>query len=122
MAVLIPTIEGHGLSIKTVEAMATNRTIIATPRAFRGIDIDLSRISNVQVVESAADFAAAIMAQLNSVTPQINHNSFVSRDPGKEKFDVGTKSFRTSQQIVEELFSFDHYLQELGAIIERVLP
>ncbi len=67
-AILIPTIEGHGLSIKTVEAMATNRTIIATPRAFRGIDIDLSRISNVQVAESAADFAAAIMAKLNSAT------------------------------------------------------
>ncbi len=122
--VLIPTIEGHGLSIKTVEAMATNRTIIATPRAFRGIDIDLSRISNVQVVETAADFAAAIMAQLNSVAPQINGNSFLSRglEKDNEKFDVAAKSLRTSQQIVKELFSFDHYVKELGAIIERVVP
>jgi polysaccharide biosynthesis protein PslH len=120
-AVLIPTIEGHGLSIKTVEAMATNRTIIATPRAFRGIDIDFARISNVQVVESAADFAAAVMAQWNSATPQINDNALVSRVLGIEKFDAGTKSSKTSQQIVAELFSFEHYLEELGAIIERVL-
>ena len=112
VAVLIPTIEGHGLSIKTVEAMATNRTIIATPKAFRGIDIDLSIISNVQIVQSASDFAAAIMAQLNSVTS-------VQRGRGKEKFDVGPKSFRTSKQIVKELFSFDHYLKKLVGIIER---
>jgi len=122
VAVLIPTIEGHGLSIKTVEAMGTSRTIIATPRAFRGIEIDLSHISNVQVVESAADFAAAIMTQLNSVNPGVNNNSYASRGLVKEKFDVRSKSFRTSKQIVEELFSFDHYMQELGAIIERVLP
>jgi polysaccharide biosynthesis protein PslH len=125
LGVLIPTIEGHGLSIKTVEAMATNRTIIATPRAFRGIDIDLSRISNVHVVETAADFAAAIMAQLNSVAPQIDGNSFLSRSLEKdnEKFDVAVaaESLRTSQQIVKELFSFDHYVKELGAIIERVV-
>jgi hypothetical protein len=76
----------------------------------------------VHVVESAADFAAVTMAQLNSGTPQINDNSLVSRGLGKEKFDVDTYSFKTSQQIVAELFSFEHYLKELGAIVERVLP
>jgi glycosyltransferase involved in cell wall biosynthesis len=55
--VLLPTVEGHGLSIKAVEALACGAPIIATPRAFRGMQIDPSTLSNVSVAHDAAEFA-----------------------------------------------------------------
>ncbi len=36
--VLLPTIGGTGLSIKTVEALSSGLPLIATPQALRGMD------------------------------------------------------------------------------------
>ncbi|QGM98288.1 glycosyltransferase [Methylocystis parvus] len=55
--VLLPTVEGHGLSIKAVEALACGAPIIATPLAFRGMNVDPSTLSNVSVAHDAAEFA-----------------------------------------------------------------
>jgi polysaccharide biosynthesis protein PslH len=60
--VLLPTREGHGLSIKTVEALSTGAPVIATPHAFRGIGIDLAGLSDVTLADDAESFAAALRA------------------------------------------------------------
>ncbi|MGE5387731.1 MAG: glycosyltransferase [Hyphomicrobiales bacterium] len=58
--VLLPTISGTGLSIKTVEALSSGLPIIATPQALRGMDAEAFSLSNVTVAESAEAFAAAL--------------------------------------------------------------
>jgi polysaccharide biosynthesis protein PslH len=55
--VLLPTIEGHGLSIKAVEALSCGAPIIATPLAFRGMQLDPASLSNVSLADDAEDFA-----------------------------------------------------------------
>ncbi|WP_159732143.1 glycosyltransferase [Methylosinus sp. Ce-a6] len=60
--VLLPTISGHGLSIKTVEALASGLPLIATSHAFRGMRMDAARFSDVIVADGAADFARALKA------------------------------------------------------------
>jgi glycosyltransferase involved in cell wall biosynthesis len=58
--VLLPTVEGHGLSIKTVEALSSGAPLIATRHAFRGIDIDPTSLANVTIADDAPAFAAAL--------------------------------------------------------------
>jgi glycosyltransferase involved in cell wall biosynthesis len=58
--ILLPTTEGHGLSIKTIEAMSSGAPLIATQHAFRGIDIDPTRLANVILADDAEAFAAAL--------------------------------------------------------------
>lgn len=55
--VLLPTVEGHGLSIKAVEALSCGAPLIATPLAFRGMKVDPSAFSNVALAEDAEQFA-----------------------------------------------------------------
>ncbi|MDE2362057.1 MAG: glycosyltransferase [Hyphomicrobiales bacterium] len=57
---LLPTTSGTGLSIKSVEAMASGLPLIATAHAFRGMNIDPSRLGNVTLAEDAETFAAAL--------------------------------------------------------------
>lgn len=65
---LLPTISGHGLSIKAVEAMASGLPLIATSHAFRGMRADLTTFSNVVVADSAEDFAHALSEAANRAT------------------------------------------------------
>jgi len=57
---LLPTISGHGLSIKTVEAMASGLPLIATPHALRGMRDDAAALAGVVVAEDAESFARAL--------------------------------------------------------------
>jgi len=59
---LLPTIDGHGLSIKTVEAMASGLPIVATPLALRGMGEAAFALARVDVAEGAEDFASALRA------------------------------------------------------------
>lgn len=59
--ILLPTREGHGLSIKTVEALSSGLPVIATPKAFRGMEIDPSQLRNVYIANEASEFAAAMV-------------------------------------------------------------
>jgi polysaccharide biosynthesis protein PslH len=59
-AVLLPTIEGHGLSIKTIEAFSSGAPLIATRHAFRGMEVDPGLLANVAVADNAETFAAAL--------------------------------------------------------------
>jgi glycosyltransferase involved in cell wall biosynthesis len=67
--VLLPTVEGTGLSIKSVEAMASGLPLIASPQAFRGMDFDPATLGNVTLAESAADFAKALRAAADGAIP-----------------------------------------------------
>ncbi|WP_292531810.1 glycosyltransferase [Methylocystis sp.] len=55
--VLLPTVEGHGLSIKAVEALSCGAPLVATPLAFRGMQVDPAKLGNVALAENAAQFA-----------------------------------------------------------------
>ncbi|MEF3365776.1 glycosyltransferase [Methylocystis sp. 9N] len=57
--VLLPTVEGHGLSIKAVEALSCGAPLVATPLAFRGMRVDPRRLGNVALAENSAEFALA---------------------------------------------------------------
>jgi glycosyltransferase involved in cell wall biosynthesis len=59
-AILLPTTQGHGISIKTIEAMSSGAPLIATPHAFRGLGLDLAQLKNVALAEDASSFAAAL--------------------------------------------------------------
>ena len=59
-AVLLPTTEGHGLSIKTIEALSSGAPLIATRHAFRGIAVDPASLGNVTIADSPEAFAAAL--------------------------------------------------------------
>jgi len=55
--VLLPTVEGHGLSIKAVEALSCGAPLVATPLAFRGMQVDPAKLGNVALAENAKQFA-----------------------------------------------------------------
>jgi glycosyltransferase involved in cell wall biosynthesis len=60
-AILLPTTEGHGLSIKAVEALSSGAPLIATSLAFRGMGVDPAVLDNVSLCEDAESFSAAMM-------------------------------------------------------------
>jgi glycosyltransferase involved in cell wall biosynthesis len=92
--VLLPTIEGHGLSVKAVEAMASGAPLIATRRAFRGMAIDPERLSNVTLADEAGAFAAAL------------------RDAGGRR-DAGARAQSDTRRLYDEMFSSDAYARAL---------
>ena len=57
---LLPTTSGTGLSIKSVEAMASGLPLIATTHAFRGMNLDAASLDNVTFADDAEGFAAAM--------------------------------------------------------------
>ncbi|HTO80524.1 MAG TPA: glycosyltransferase family 4 protein [Methylocystis sp.] len=58
--VLLPTIDGHGLSIKTVEAMASGLPLVATTLALRGMSEAALRLEGVRIADRPQDFAEAV--------------------------------------------------------------
>jgi glycosyltransferase involved in cell wall biosynthesis len=100
--VLLPTNEGHGLSIKTVEALSSGLPLIATPRAFRGMDVEPTGLSNVTLAETADQFASALRAG-------------AGRAPASEAERLASDTRR----FYEAHFSLDAYSQ---AVSSRILP
>jgi glycosyltransferase involved in cell wall biosynthesis len=100
--VLLPTSEGHGLSIKAVEALSSGLPLIATPQAFRGMQVDPARLANVAVAAAAEAFAAALRAA-------------AGRPPASEaeRLASDTRAF------YEANFSPEAYRQ---ALLDRILP
>ncbi len=60
--VVLPTISGTGLSIKTVEAMSSGLPLIATSLALRGMEDAALRLEGVTVADTAEAFAGALRA------------------------------------------------------------
>lgn len=56
--VAVPSVEGAGVQVKTLDAIASGRAVVATPTAMRGI---ADPPPTVRVAEDPADFAAALL-------------------------------------------------------------
>jgi glycosyltransferase involved in cell wall biosynthesis len=102
---LLPTISGHGLSIKTVEALASGLPLIATSHAFRGMRLDATRFSDVIVADSAADFAHALGAAVT--------DAFVPSEAQRAASEM--RSFYDAH------FSLDAYRANLAALAPPLL-
>ena len=103
--VLLPTIDGHGLSIKTVEAMASGLPLVATKRALRGMSEEALRLEGVTIADAPQDFADAVKraALLPARSPQ-------------EREGSATRGFYDAQ------FSASAYEQNLLALLAPLLP
>ena len=97
--ILLPTIEGHGLSIKAVEALSCGAPLVATPMAFRGMSVDPRTLSNVFLCEDAGAFAAALRKAAEN-----------SRRP----FDSAASDTR---RLYEKTFSPQAYAEALAAAV-----
>ena len=64
--IIIPILEGSGLSIKTMEAMAFGKPIVTTPKGARGMNIDAKPFMIVDMKKDPESFAAAISNLLDS--------------------------------------------------------
>ena len=53
--VLLPTLEGYGLSIRTAEALSSGAPLIATPLAFRGLDVGAQKLRNVTIAADVSE-------------------------------------------------------------------
>ncbi len=102
--VLLPTVEGHGLSIKAVEALSCGAPLVATSLAFRGMQVDPRKLSNVALAESAADFAQAWRSA------QVRADS--GETPQSETSDT--------RRLYEESFSPQAYARTLGAAVAQL--
>jgi glycosyltransferase involved in cell wall biosynthesis len=102
-AVLLPATAGHGISIKTIEALSCGAPLIATPLAFRGLGIAMTGLPHVTVTEVGAAFAAAL------------RRAYAFRHlPGADRQQAATR------RIYEERFAFAAYRKALAAIVEQV--
>jgi glycosyltransferase involved in cell wall biosynthesis len=103
-AVLLPATAGHGISIKTIEALSCGAPLIATPLAFRGFAIDAAGIPNVVIAEDAAGFAAAMRrAHAQRHLPGFDRKSSATR------------------QLYQQHFAFGAYSKSLKAIVDKAL-
>jgi glycosyltransferase involved in cell wall biosynthesis len=102
--VLLPTLEGHGLSIKTIEALSCGAPLIATQHAFRGINIDPVLLPNVAIANDAAGFASALRGMAMQRRSQLDSSNWAARP------------------IYEEHFSPATYQRELAGLVRQFLP
>jgi glycosyltransferase involved in cell wall biosynthesis len=102
--VLLPATAGHGISIKTIEALSCGAPLIATPLAFRGLGINAAGLPNVTVAEDAASFAAAL------------RRAYATRLlPG------ASRELAATRRIYQQHFAFDAYRRSLWPIVQKVL-
>lgn len=101
--VLLPTTEGHGLSIKTIEALSSGAPVIATRHAFRGMDIDPAGLANVTLADDAEAFAAAL------------------RKAAAERPDPAARRTSPTRRLYEARFSPAAYRQRLAELAVPLL-
>jgi glycosyltransferase involved in cell wall biosynthesis len=101
---LLPTVGGHGLSIKTVEAMASGLPLIATRLALRGMGEGALELEGVTLADAPEEFAAAL--------------SEASRAPAwsEEQRKAGA-----SRAYYEAHFSAEAYERNLAALVVPLL-
>jgi hypothetical protein len=54
-------VSGHGISIKTIEALGLGIPFVGTAKAFRGMPMDLVREAGLQTFDQPEAFASAIV-------------------------------------------------------------
>lgn len=95
---LLPTTSGTGLSIKTVEAMASGLPLIATSHAFRGMNFDASALGNVVLVDEAEGFARALSAAAAGATPTQQERA---SSPSRRAYDAHFSEQAYARQLAE---------------------
>ena len=103
-AVLLPATAGHGISIKTIEALSCGAPLIATPLAFRGLGINAAGLPNVTVADDAAGFAAALR-----------------RAHAARHLPGASRELAATREIYQQHFAFDAYRKSLWAIVGRLV-
>jgi glycosyltransferase involved in cell wall biosynthesis len=103
-AILLPATAGHGISIKTLEALSCGAPLIATPLAFRGLGIGVAGLPNVTVTEDAPAFAAALRRAYT-------HRHLLAA--GRQQ--------AATRRMYDERFAFDAYQKSLLAIVDELL-
>ena len=134
--VLLPVVAGHGLAIKTVEALQSGAPLIATPMAFRGMAIDAGRIENVRLADQPLAFAqhldevSAAAARAEAVrlagadAAAARQGNGGSPMPAAELHMQQVKAWRArsgSRKVFAELFSFPRYVERLDRIAAGLL-
>jgi glycosyltransferase involved in cell wall biosynthesis len=102
--VLLPCVEGHGLSIKAVEALSSGAPLIAMPLAFRGMDIDPGSLSNVVLADNAPAFAQAL------------------RMRAADRINSAARAASPTRRLYEARFSAEAYEAALAQLVGAVLP
>lgn len=102
--ILLPTISGHGISIKTIEALSSGAPLIATREAFRGIAVDPATLANVSLASDAKEFAAALRhaAERQPASPRARETS-------------------DTRGLYERLFSLSAYRAAISAAIRPLM-
>jgi polysaccharide biosynthesis protein PslH len=102
---LLPTVSGHGLSIKTVEAMASGLPLIATTLALRGMGEEALSLAGVTVADDPQSFAQALRLQ-SAAAP----------------LSAQQRKSAASRAFYEAHFSSQAYRRNLAALIAPLLP
>lgn len=113
-AVLLPIVAGHGLSIKTVEAMSTGVPLVTLPLAFRGMRIDVAKLDNVWLANDAPGFARCMREAERWSLAQATG----ARRSGRDAARPESSSPAATRRAYEELFSFDAYLRGIASTAE----
>lgn len=95
--VLIPLLFGAGMKVKVAEAMMYGKTIIATPEAWEGYDVDYSKIG--AICSSIEEMDNAILKYRAS---QKKYNKY-SRECFLDKYSIAATDI-LFQQTVENMF------------------
>jgi glycosyltransferase involved in cell wall biosynthesis len=134
-AVLLPVVAGHGLAIKTVEALQSGAPLIATRLAFRGMALDPETIENVRLADQPMAFAqhlnevsaaaaradAVRLAGAEAAARRQNGSGAV---PATELQMQQVRAWRaksSSRKVFTEHFSFPRYVERLDGIAAGLL-
>jgi glycosyltransferase involved in cell wall biosynthesis len=102
--VVLPTISGTGLSIKTVEAMSSGLPLIATSLALRGMDDEALRLEGVTVADTAEAFVEALRTAAAAPAP-----------------DESARAESATRAYYESHFSLRAYESDLAALTTPLL-
>jgi polysaccharide biosynthesis protein PslH len=99
--VLLPTTQGHGLSIKAVEALSSGAPLIATRAAFRGMGVDPAGLNNVVLADDAESFARALQETTPEPTPRAQSDT---------------------RRLYDAMFSVEAYAKTLATLAAPLVP
>jgi glycosyltransferase involved in cell wall biosynthesis len=64
--VFAPMVSGTGISIKTIEALATGKPFVGTSKAYRGMPMEMVEQTGLRAHDAAQDFADALQGALSA--------------------------------------------------------
>jgi glycosyltransferase involved in cell wall biosynthesis len=103
-AVLLPVVEGFGISIKTIEALSSGAPLIATKLAFRGMDMDPADLANVTLASDPSEFAVAIRKATEA-----------KRSPADDRTESDTR------RLYDRVFSAAAYQTRIATLAQSLL-